>query len=132
MSAPVNRQFTHEDPDFEGAPLLRTSAVVTVGVDGALVAELHLNGDLGPSTAEALRCEIERLIDDGVIELTMDLAGLRLCTSHGLDIWQDADERLRRAGGGVRLVNASGSVRHVLDVVADADPSFTPAIHPLT
>lgn len=128
MSAPVHSQITDEtdDPD-RTAPLLRTSAVVTVD-GGRLVATLHLHGELCPTTAGGLRREVERLVEDGVIDLTVDLAGLRLCTSHGLDIWQDADERLRAAGGGVRLIGASGGVRHVLDVIALADPGFSPTI----
>lgn len=128
MSASVHSQVTDEtdDPD-RSAPLVRTSAVVTAD-RGRLVATLQLHGELCPTTAEGLRREVERLVDDGVIELTVDLAGLRLCTSHGLDIWQDADERLRAAGGGVRLIGASGTVRHVLDVIAREDPGFSPTI----
>lgn len=127
-AAPVHSQVTGESHDPERpAPLLRTSAVVTAE-GGRLVATLQLHGELCPTTAESLRHEVERLVEDGVIELTVDLTGLRLCTSHGLDIWQDADERLRAAGGGVRLIGASGIVRHVLDVIEREDPSFSPTI----
>lgn len=129
MSAPVRSQIAGDtSEDHAGAPLLRTSATVTVDGCGRPVATLELHGELCPTSAADLECEVDRLLEDGVVELTVDLQGLRFCTSHGLDVWQDADERLRPVGGGVRLIGATGVVRQVLEVVQRDDPTFTPIV----
>ena len=75
---------------------------------------------------------LDRLMDDGVADITVDLSGLRLCTSDGLHLWEETHERLAREHGGtLRLQRARGVVQRILDRVDAADPSFGPVIGPV-
>lgn len=122
MSATVPRQ-THE-------PLLRTGIAVT-DAGGRLHARVDLHGDLCAITTAELRLHLDRLMDDGVADITIDLSGLRFCTSDGLHLWEETHERLAREHGGtLRLQGARGVVQRILDRVDAADPSFGPVIGP--
>ena len=122
MSAAVPRQ-THE-------PLLRTG--ISVADDGGrLHASVDLHGDLCAITTPQLRVHLDRLMDDGVADITVDLSGLRLCTSDGLHLWEETHDRLAREHGGTLcLLGARGVVQRILDRVGAADPTFGPSIGP--
>ena len=55
------------------------------------------------------------------MDVRFDLAGLRLCTSAGIDLWVDVAARLLPAGGDLRLDGAAGVVRRALDAVGVSD-----------
>jgi anti-anti-sigma regulatory factor len=109
--------------------VLRTGTTATTGPDGRPRATVQLHGELCATTARLLRAELERLVEDGAVELTIDLTELTLCTSHGLDVFDDIHRLLHgHRRGQLRLRGARGVVRDVLDVVRDADRSFSPTI----
>ncbi|MCD9625230.1 STAS domain-containing protein [Rhabdothermincola salaria] len=108
---------------------LRTGILVTAR-DGRLVASVDLHGELCPTTAPQLRSELERLIGDGVVTITVDLRDLRCCTSHGLDVLDHIDRRLHERGGDLRLRldGAPPIVERIVRLVEDQDPTFSPRI----
>lgn len=95
--------------------------IVVTGVDATgLHAEFALSGELCVETASALSDSVGRLVALGVVDVCFDLHDLRLCTSAGIDLWMDLASRLEPRGD-VRLRNARGGVRRVLDVVGLSD-----------
>ena len=104
-----------------GSAVLTVRTVVTAvnGVD--FHAALALQGELCAASAPSLRAAVERLVGFGVVDVSFDLADLRLCTSAGIDVWMDLAAQLEPVGGDLRLRNARGGVRRVLDVVGLAD-----------
>lgn len=93
-------------------------------------ATLSLRGALCAVTAESHARELGELVDQGFIELRLDLDDLALCTSDGLDAWDDLQHRLDTLEGRLTLSGAHGVVRRVLDVVTRGDEHFCPTVLP--
>lgn len=91
---------------------------------------LSLRGALCAVTAETHARELGELVDQGFIELRIDLDDLALCTSDGLDTWDDLQHRLDTVQGRLTLSGAHGVVRRVLDVVTRNDEHFCPTVLP--
>ncbi len=106
------------------APLLRTAAFVSSD-QGSLVATVELHGVLCALTSQQLRREMTQLIEEGVEDIVIDLQHLDLCTSHGVDVFEEADGALsERQRGSVQLSRARGITHRVLDIIDAADPTF--------
>lgn len=109
---------------------LQTGVSVAVD-DGRLHAIVGLYGELCPVTADGLRAELEQLVEDGVVDMTVDLRHLRFCNSDGLEVFDDIHRALaERHGGTLRLClgGAPSIVRRTVGLVADRDPTFSPQI----
>lgn len=106
------------DSDEEDDESFAASAVLH-HADGA--ARVHLIGDLCPTSAPVLGSMLEGLVDDGISGIVVDLSELRLCTSHGLDVLDEARVRLAERGGSLRIENAHGLVRKILEITGLGD-----------
>jgi anti-anti-sigma factor len=100
---------------------LTAQAVLTPVGAWSLHAAVSLGGELCAVSTPALAASVDGLLDGGVVDLCFDLGRLDLCTSAGVDLWTDVAHRVRSDGGDVRLLNAHGGVRRVLDVVGIPD-----------
>jgi len=91
-------------------------------------ASLHLRGDLCAFTAAEHGRQLADLVDQGYVQLRVELADLALCTSDGLDCWDDLQHRLAPLDGMLTLAGATGVVRRVLDVVTRLEGHFCPTV----
>ena len=66
--------------------------------------------------ANQLRETIRALADDGEQKVLLNLAGVAFLDSTGLGSLAAASEMLRLRGGQLRIVNATGPVRHVFQI----------------
>ena len=93
-------------------------------------ASVRIRGSLCAVTAGDHARQLAELVDEGYTEVRVDLEGLLLCTSDGLDLWDDLQHRLDPLAGSVILTGARGVVRRVLDVVQRPDSHFCPTVLP--
>jgi anti-anti-sigma regulatory factor len=93
-------------------------------------ASLRIRGSLCAITAGEHARQLGELVDQGYTDVRVDLEGLLLCTSHGLDLWDDVQHRLDPLDGRLILAGASGVVRRVLQVVAESRMHFCPTVVP--
>lgn len=108
----------------DDASAQRLSARIVVTGFGAAPAhiDVSLHGELCAGTTPALAETLDRLLAAvGVVDVRFDLAGLRLCTSAGIDLWVGIAGRLLPDGGDLRLDGAAGVVRRALDAVGVSD-----------
>ncbi len=91
---------------------------------GSLTAVVHLSGELCAYTVPRLRTLLDELLVLGTTSVVVDMAQLRFCTSHGINLLDEVQRQLAVAGGCLRIRGASGIVRKVLDIVdmAHEDP----------
>lgn len=102
----------------------------TVGpLDGVNhVASLRIRGTLCAATAGEHARQLDDLVDQGYTDVRVELEGLLLCTSDGLDLWDEVQHRLDPVSGRLTLSGASGVVRRVLQVVVDSPMHFCPTV----
>lgn len=93
-------------------------------------ASVRLRGSLCAITAGDHARQLASLVDQGYTEVRVDLEGLLLCTSDGLDLWDELQHRLDPVDGHLTLAGASGVVRRVLDVVTTSSLHFCPTVLP--
>ena len=107
----------------DSASTQRLSARIVVTGTGATPVHISVTliGELCAGTTPALADTLDQLLAVGVADVRFDLAGLRLCTSAGIDLWVDIAARLLPAGGDLRLDGAAGVVRRALDAVGVSD-----------
>jgi len=89
---------------------------------------LRLHGTLCAFTAGTHGRQLADLVDQGYVRLRIELDDLELCTSHGLDCWDDLQHRLAPLDGSLTLVGATGVVRRVLDIVTRPEGHFCPTV----
>lgn len=118
--------LTDAGPYLEPNPYLRCT--VADLVEGGHDASVRIGGALCAITADEHSRQLAELVDRGYVQLRIELADLRLCTSDGLDLWDDLQHRLDPLAGRVTLVGATGVVRRVLDVVQRQDNHFCPTV----
>lgn len=94
------------------------------------VASVRIRGALCAVTAGDHARELDALVDQGYTEVNVELEGLLLCTSDGLDMWDDLQHRLDPVDGHLTLSGATGVVRRVLEVVVSSDMHFCPTVVP--
>lgn len=92
------------------------------------VASLRIQGALCAATAREHARQLEELVDQGYTDVRVELEGLLLCTSDGLDLWDEVQHRLDPVEGRLTLSGASGVVRRVLQVVVDSPIHFCPTV----
>lgn len=92
------------------------------------VASLRIKGALCAVTAGEHARQLDELVDQGYTDVRVELEGLLLCTSDGLDLWDDVQHRLDPVEGRLTLSGASGVVRRVLQVVVDSPTHFCPTV----
>ena len=92
------------------------------------VAILDLQGRLTFSSGESvlLRSNLQKLVDNGVRKLLLNLADLTQIDSSGISIIVEMCVSLRRKGGDLKLLRPCGRVLEVLTVfrLQDVIPSF--------
>ncbi len=94
------------------------------------VASVRIRGALCAVTADDHARQLDDLVDQGYTDLNVELEGLLLCTSDGLDLWDDLQHRLDDVSGHLTLTGATGVVRRVLEVVVRSDIHFCPTVVP--
>jgi hypothetical protein len=93
-------------------------------------ASVRIGGALCAISAVDHARELGDLVDRGYTDVRVELEGLLLCTSDGLDLWDDLQHRLDPVDGHLTLSGASGVVRRVLDVITASDVHFCPVVLP--
>jgi anti-anti-sigma regulatory factor len=91
-------------------------------------ASVRIRGSLCAVTAGEHARQLGELVDLGYTDVRIDLEGLLLCTSDGLDLWDDLQHRLDPVGGRLILSGATGVVRRVLEVVTGSAMHFCPTV----
>ncbi len=89
------------------------------GVEIALAeheAVLSLQGELDLDSAPQLRRCVASLVDQGVCQITMDLAELSLLDSTGLTVLVQASKRVRERGGDLALQAPTPGTWRVLEI----------------
>jgi hypothetical protein len=92
------------------------------------VASLRIRGILCAVTAGEHARQLDELVGQGYTDVRVELEGLLLCTSDGLDLWDEVQHRLDPVAGRLTLSGASGVVRRVLQVVVDSPMHFCPTV----
>jgi anti-anti-sigma factor len=59
------------------------------------------------ATIPELRAELRGIVSEGIRDLVVDLAGVRMVDSSGIGLLMAAHNSLRRSGGQLTIVNAS-------------------------
>jgi anti-anti-sigma factor len=59
------------------------------------------------SEIDSLRTELKQLLAEGILELVIDLAGVRMIDSIGLGVLISAHNSLKKTGGSLSIINAS-------------------------
>ena len=93
-------------------------------------ASVRIGGQLCAVTASDHARQLGDLVDQGYTDVRVELEGLLLCTSDGLDLWDHLQHRLDPVDGHLTLSGASGVVRRVLDVVTSSTMHFCPTVVP--
>lgn len=93
-------------------------------------ASVRIGGSLCAITAADHARQLGDLVDQGYTDVRVELEGLLLCTSDGLDLWDELQHRLDPVEGHLTLSGASGVVRRVLDVVTSSAMHFCPTVVP--
>lgn len=86
--------------------------------DGAVV---KLVGELDPSTAPRLCKELVDLADEGVPNVTLDLAELTFIDSTGLRVLISAQERLRDMGGDLAVHSPTSTAMRLFAITGMGD-----------
>ncbi|RVX41974.1 anti-anti-sigma factor [Nonomuraea polychroma] len=89
------------------------SARMTHHADHSVVA---LDGELDLCSAPCLLSAVAEALAAEQRPLTIDMAGLTFCDSHGLDALREAQREITSAGSALELTHVHGRVRRVLDI----------------
>jgi excinuclease UvrABC ATPase subunit len=120
--------ITHTGPFV--APNPHLGSTVRELVEETHAASIRIRGSLCAITASEHGRLLAELVDRGYIQLRIELDDLTLCTSDGLDLWDELQHRLDPVAGRVTLTGAHGVVRRVLDVVQRPEGHFCPTVEP--
>ncbi|NLW51724.1 MAG: STAS domain-containing protein [Candidatus Brocadiaceae bacterium] len=77
------------------------------------VVVLHMSGQMRETGAEALRAELDRLVEEGHYRLIFDLSNISFISSVGLGQMMRAFRATTSNGGYVRIVNPQPLVEEV-------------------
>ncbi len=70
--------------------------------------------DLVASTVKQLKAEMKQTLDDGAVELAIDLSGVEMIDSMGMGLLIAAHNSLGKNGGQLELINASADILKLL------------------
>jgi len=96
--------------------------------DSRHAVSIRIRGELCAVTAVEHARQLADLVDQGYIEVRIELDDLVLCTSDGLDLWDDLQHRLDPVSGTLTLAGATGVVLRALDIVRRDDRHFCPTV----
>jgi anti-anti-sigma factor len=99
--SPVNAGYT------------QLTLVVTRQDDHAVV---RVGGDLDHDSSPELHRELEQAIDDDLLNLNLDLAGVTFIDSAALQIFVSITDALAQRGGTLTITDASPVVARILEV----------------
>lgn len=94
------------------------------------VTIFRLGGDLDNRTLDSAKAAVQKTLDEGHLQLLMDLAQVRYVDSAGLGFFIGTLKRVREAGGELKLLNLNAymlgifrliSLDYVLDLHDDLD-----------
>jgi anti-sigma B factor antagonist len=88
--------------------------VETTAGDGR--ADLVVAGEIDIATAPLLRSDLHRIVQSGVSEVAIDMAGVDFIDSAGLGVLIGAVGRLRERGGHLVLRHLQPAPRKVIDI----------------
>ncbi len=80
------------------------------------VTIIELEGEIDVRCAPQLKKLIQQLIDDGDVQILVDLSGVPFMDSTGLGIFVNAFKQLQRTGGGVKFTNPQDVLRKVFSI----------------
>jgi anti-anti-sigma factor len=73
-------------------------------------AEVRLDGDLVSTTTGQLREEMNKIVAEGVTEVSLDMAKAEAIDSIGLGLVISLNNSLTRAGGALSVINVSHDI----------------------
>jgi anti-anti-sigma factor len=96
--------------DVAGAGATGTASTGAIDGRGTVVVD----DDLDLEGAARIRTELAAILDRGVVDLTIDLAGCDFIDSVGISLLLTTRNRLHDSGGTLVVANAHGQPRHTL------------------
>ena len=100
--------------ESEAKPSPGELSVDTASNDGTIVVAVR--GELDIASAPRFKLTLETAESGDVRLVIVDLAELQFIDSTGLRVLLDAKRRASAAGGDLRIVNARGEVRRLLEI----------------
>ena len=85
--------------------------MVTPETDAAVV---QAEGDLVAARLPVLRSRLRAMVASGILHLTLDLAGAQAIDSSGIGLLVSAHNSLKKAGGELTVIHASGDILDLL------------------
>jgi anti-sigma B factor antagonist len=76
-------------------------------IDEGPTTTLHIRGELDALSAGELRPLLDQVVAEGCLDVTVDLAQLRLVDSSGVGALVSLYKRVRAAGGQVKFINVA-------------------------
>ena len=92
---------------------------MSIAIEGAVnggLAAVAVRGELDIRSAPDLRAWLTKVLDDGAVQLVIDLAEVAFMDSSGLGVLVGAHKRLVRIGGRLHVVGVSPPVARLLTV----------------
>ncbi len=80
------------------------------------VTILKAQGKLDATSSPELDKRLASLVENGTMQITLDLAGLDYVSSAGLRVFLSAAKRLQQAHGKLALANLSAQVQQIFDI----------------
>ena len=80
------------------------------------VAVCSLEGELNITTSPELRAKFDALIKNSVCKVIVDLAGVSYIDSSGLATLIEMLQRLKKAGGRMRLAGLGAKIRSIFEI----------------
>lgn len=92
---------------------------MTIAIEGAVsggLAAVAVRGELDIRSAPDLRAWLAKALDDGAVQLVIDLDAVAFMDSSGLGVLVGAHKRLVRIGGRLHVVGVSPAVARLLSI----------------
>ena len=84
------------------------------------VTILKAQGKLDATSSPELDKRLASLVESGIRQIVLDLAGLDYVSSAGLRVFLSAAKRLKQAQGKLALANPSAQVQQIFDIAGFA------------
>lgn len=84
------------------------------------VTILQLQGKLDSTSSHELDKRLTGMIESGIRQITVNLAGLDYVSSAGLRVFLSATKRLKQSQGKLALANPSAQVQQIFDIAGFA------------
>ena len=90
--------------------------LMTVAEAAGHSRHIHLSGELDLVTASALDTAVEKMVEEGIELVVLDLSDVSFIDSSGLRVIIGAGDRLEAVGGHLVIEGASRTVEKLLDL----------------